>query len=320
MQSRSILGAVWIAGVIGIVLALSTSVASGAGGASAIVGPISNPNEYIFSAPPRESEAAGKRIYEPIAAYLSRILGKKVLYESPESWGVYQGKLAAGHYDFTLTGPQFAGWLAMERQYNVLARLPGHLTFVLVVRRGSRITRANQVAGNLVCDPPPPNLATLVLQNTFGPARQPHLIIRRGWPAIFRGLIRKRCNAAMMPRSALSHLDPAGTQTRVLITNASLPNLAFVASPRVPARDQAKVMAALLSSGKVGAFKRVDRANQQKGGFLVSTKRRYVPYGTLLRDQWGFMPENVDPIVSTSMNSKADATPSGAIAAGSANQ
>ncbi|HEX20223.1 MAG TPA: hypothetical protein ENG78_05330, partial [Acidiferrobacteraceae bacterium] len=52
-----------------------------------------NNTVYIFSAPPRETMQVGKDKYDPVARYLSMIIGKKVVYEHPGNWGVYRSRM-----------------------------------------------------------------------------------------------------------------------------------------------------------------------------------------------------------------------------------
>src|SRR5690349_1500151 len=41
----------------------------------------------VFTAPPRESADEAQEIYQPIAEYLSRVIGKKVVYKNVGTWG-----------------------------------------------------------------------------------------------------------------------------------------------------------------------------------------------------------------------------------------
>src|SRR5712692_5755018 len=49
--------------------------------------------ELIFSAAPRENAERSNEIYGPIAEYLSNAIGKKIVYQYPGTWGVYQGTM-----------------------------------------------------------------------------------------------------------------------------------------------------------------------------------------------------------------------------------
>ncbi len=51
--------------------------------------PASDAGVITLSAPPRDSEEMGQKRFGPVAEYLSKILGRKVVYKHPGSWGVY---------------------------------------------------------------------------------------------------------------------------------------------------------------------------------------------------------------------------------------
>lgn len=41
--------------------------------------------DIIFTSPPRESHAKGLEVYQPIADYLSKVIGQKVVYQYPDN-------------------------------------------------------------------------------------------------------------------------------------------------------------------------------------------------------------------------------------------
>jgi len=40
----------------------------------------------VFTAPPRESAAKAKEVYQPIAGFLSQVAGQKVVFRYADNW------------------------------------------------------------------------------------------------------------------------------------------------------------------------------------------------------------------------------------------
>ena len=61
----------------------------------------------VLSAPPRETAEDGKSIYQPVAEYLSTVIGRRVVYQHPGTWGLYRTTMLRGGYDLVFDGPHF---------------------------------------------------------------------------------------------------------------------------------------------------------------------------------------------------------------------
>jgi ABC-type phosphate/phosphonate transport system substrate-binding protein len=247
-------------------------------------------SELIFSAPPREPAEVAKELYEPIAAYLSKAIGKKVTFRYPGSWGVYQGTMQKGGYDLVFDGPHFNGWRMAKLQHNILVKIPNDFTFVTVTKReNDKITNIKQLAGLTVCAHAPPNLGTLTLLSQFdNPARQPVLISTDGWDNIYKGMVAGLCVAAVMPTKTLEKLDKSGAATKIIHKAKSLPNNALSASPRVSPEDQEKIARALVSSEASGPTEKFRQAYNVGKGFVPANKQEFVGLGELLKNEWGY--------------------------------
>jgi hypothetical protein len=94
--------------------------------------------DLIFTSPPREggggSNTKADDIYDPLASYLSKILGQKVVYENPGNWFNYQRQMREDKYDIVFDGPHFISWRIEHVQHEAIARMPGPLGFVLLAR------------------------------------------------------------------------------------------------------------------------------------------------------------------------------------------
>lgn len=248
-----------------------------------------NEGPLVFSAPPRESQEAGIQTYAPIAEYLSKATGKKIVYKYPGNWLNYQMDMQKGVYDLVFDGPHFNSWRANKLQHNVLAKIPGEHTFVVIVKKtNSVVTDVKQLSGRQVCAMDPPNLGTLTLLSQFdNPARQPAIINTDGWENIYKGVMSDNCVAGVLPVKNLEKFD-RGTFTRIVFRAKALPNQAFSAGRRISQEDQAKIAQALLSAEASGPTAKLRETYAVEGSFLPTTKEEYAGLGTWLKDIWGY--------------------------------
>ena len=249
-----------------------------------------NSSEYIFSAAPRESVEDGNKIYGPVAEYLSRVTGKKIVYKHPGTWGVYQGAMQHGEYDLVFDGPHFNGWRVTKIQHNMLVKVPGeHIFVALVKKENTRIQDIKQLAGYTVCAHAPPNLGTLTLLDQFtNPARQPIIVSTDGWKNIYDGLVAGKCAAAVVPLAKLEQFEKNGAKTRIVYRAKVLPDNAFSAGPRLSAEDQAKIVQALLSPEGMDATAALRQKYAAGQAFVQATNQEYASLAVFLRNEWGY--------------------------------
>ncbi|MBI5783570.1 MAG: PhnD/SsuA/transferrin family substrate-binding protein, partial [Gammaproteobacteria bacterium] len=217
-------------------------------------------NVLVFSAPPRETEEDALRTYQPIAEYLSRIVGKSIVYRYPKDWLTYQTEMQRGSYDLVFDGPHFNSWRISHLQHSSLVKVAGEHAFAVVVRKDDkRITDLKQLAGQKVCGMNPPNLGTLSVLGQFdNPSRQPLIVNSLGWTKAYEGLaFEKKCAAAIIPVANLKTFSNHENIVRVVYRTKALPNQAFSAGPRITVQDQALISAALISQDGAAAAQRL---------------------------------------------------------------
>lgn len=215
---------------------------------------ISYAADIIFTAPPRETPAAGKKIYEPIAKHLGKLLGGKVVYEHPHNWLNYQRDMRDGKYDIVFDGPHFASWRMARIGHDMIAKLPGKLGFILVKKKNDkRINSLNDLIGKRICGVSMPNLSTLSILAAYpNPVRQPVIIgVRGGMKGVAKALAKNRCDAYVFrDKFYLKKLKAEARENLAIIYKSEpLPNQVITAGPRLtPA--QKKAISFSLTSGK----------------------------------------------------------------------
>lgn len=123
----------------------------------------------------------------PVAAFLTKVTGQRVTYQHSDNWLSYQSEMQKDAYDLIFDGPHFVGWRMAKHQHTPLVKLPGNLSFAVIVRaKETRIENIESLAGHTVCAHAPPNLATLSLLAQFtNPSRQPLVIEVKGFKAAY---------------------------------------------------------------------------------------------------------------------------------------
>jgi ABC-type phosphate/phosphonate transport system substrate-binding protein len=242
-----------------------------------------------FSAPPRESAAEAQRLYQPVAAYLTRALGRPVTYVRPRSELSYQKDMAAGAYDIVFDGAHFTSWRIARLNHNALAKIADHQVYAVVTRRDeAQTTDIKQLAGKKVCAAGAADLSTLALLSEFDALRQPLVIEQVGWNKTFDAVVQGQCAAATLPLTVLQKLDGAGVLTRVLHRSRPLPNQAFSAGPRLSAEEQALLSKALTAEAAREALAAVLAANGAEVGLARAAKDDYAGMDRYLKNVWGY--------------------------------
>jgi hypothetical protein len=248
-------------------------------------------NELVLSAAPREEGADAEALYGPVAEYLSTVLGKKVVYKQPGNWGVYQGLMQKGAYDIVFDGPHFNAWRIDRVQHNVLVKVPGDHVFVVLVKKDNdKIRSLKQLAGRSICAHAPPNLGTLTALNEFdNPSRQPIIVNIDGWKNIYQGMLDGKCVGAAIPLKKLEQFEKdSGHQAKIIFRGATLPDNALSAGPRLSAQEQEKITRALLSPEGEKATAKLRQKYAANKPFSAANNKEFAGLDNYLKNEWGY--------------------------------
>lgn len=242
----------------------------------------------VFSSPPRESAEEGNQIYQPIAEYLSKVTGKKIVYQHAGTWGVYRSEMLRGSYDLVFDGPHFNSYRSEKLNHNILVKIPEGHEFVIIVRQNEKFTNAQQLAGRTVCTHAPPNLGALVLLSQFdNPARQPVIKSTDGWNKIYEGVATGRCVAGILPLRLFKKFDTKG-QAKIVYKARSLPDQALSAGPRVSPEIQVRIAQALLAPEAAEPTAKLRAAYKAGPSLVQANNQEYAGLGDFLRNEWGY--------------------------------
>jgi ABC-type phosphate/phosphonate transport system substrate-binding protein len=255
---------------------------------------LANTGELVLSAPPRGKAEAESKIYQPVAEYLSRAIGRKIVFRHIDNWLTYQSEMQKGKIDIVFDGPHFVSWRMAALQHEPLAKLPGKLAFVAVVKAGNQdVLDTRDLAGRTVCAFAPPNLATLTFLAEFeNPARQPLIVNVESFPQAYQMMLAGKCQAAVLRDALYKKLDGEAKQARVVFQSGGIANQAFSAGPRLSVADKDKMAQALVAPETTKTIKAfLDSENQGKT-LVPATMDEYRRHARLLKDVWGFALKN----------------------------
>ncbi len=207
--------------------------------------------ELILTAPPRESVQAGKKIYQPVAKYLSQLLNRKVSYKHPGNWFNYQNKMRKDKYDIIFDGPHFASWRIAHLKHEALIKLPGELQFIVVANAdNTELHSGKDMIGKRFCGISPPNLSSLSFLATFtNPMTQPKIKgIKGGMAQVFKAFEEKKCIAAVLRKEfyekKLTHARR--DKLKIIFKSSKMTNQVISVSSRLSQKEKNKIANALL--------------------------------------------------------------------------
>ena len=238
--------------------------------------------EIILTAPPRESSDAGAKLYEPMAASLTELLGEKVTYQHPGSWHNYQKQLQDDQYDIVFDGPHFAAWRMTSLSAKPLVRLPGNLRFVLVTPISEKnITEVKNLIGKTVCTLPSPNLGALTVYSMYpNPVTQPEFVpIKGGFKQVTKELLQGNCRGAIMRSSFYYKKLPEKVRNKFKVLKESNPiiNQGITVSRRISPAAQTKMLNALTTQSGSEAIRPIlDRFAHKANAFVPARQEEYV--------------------------------------------
>lgn len=243
----------------------------------------------VFSAPPGKSAQSGKTTYGPIARYLSKVTGKKVIYQHPRNWQVYTNNMRHNKYDFVFDGPHFVSWRIKHLNHRPAVKIPGDIVFAFVSKKSNgKIKQINDLIARKVCGQAPPNQSALLLYSLLdNPMRQPTLIAVDGSREIYNAMMEGKCEAAILPMSTYKKLDPNKINTKVIFRSRPAPGHAITVSPNLSDRDFKRIRSALLASEGQHALKNL-QSRFGSSSMIPASSSEYRSEHSLLQSSYGF--------------------------------
>lgn len=244
-------------------------------------------DEIVFSTAPTDTPAVTKKIYTPLLNYLASVTGKTFVIKPAENYIEYNNNILKGVYDMTFDGPHYTGW-RMERQNSVpLARLPGEITVVVILREDSTVSSMEDLVGKKICAFSSPNMLTMDFLHYFpNPARQPVLLREQGFSEIMQCLRSGKGEAAVLRDKVWDKQDQTGLKL-LAQQFRSYPERTFAISDEVGPDVIEKITAAMVSEEGIKASEAMLQ-QFKKDKLIPANPKLYEGLGGLLAPVWGF--------------------------------
>jgi len=218
--------------------------------------------DLILTAPPRENKEAGQKLYGPLAARLTELIGETVTYERPVNWLAYQRDMRNDKYDIIFDGPHFISWRIRNKNHKAVVKLPGTLEFVIVARKDDdKVAGLDDLIGRKICGIAPPNLGTLTVYAAYEhPARQPVIVpVRGGFKKVYKSFEAGKCKGAVFRTTfyAKKLTDEQRAITKVLYKSPALPNQGISMSSRVKPSVRKLIIDTLSKGDRIPATKNI---------------------------------------------------------------
>jgi ABC-type phosphate/phosphonate transport system substrate-binding protein len=236
--------------------------------------------EYVFTAPPRETAEAGKKLYGPLVDHLSGLLNEKVTYQHPGSWRNYKKDMQKGVYDIVFDGPHFAAWRMEKKQAYSAVKLPGQLSFVLVARKDKKVSDKKQLIGRKVCTLPSPNLGAMTVYSMYpNQMSQPvFTFVKGGFKKVTKQMFAGKCEASILRKSFYTKKLTPEQRDKLVVLETSKPyvNQGVTVNARIPASKRKLIIESLTKGeGRNAARPLFDRFSAKASSFVVADSKEY---------------------------------------------
>lgn len=245
--------------------------------------------DLIFSTPPTQSAETTLKNYQPLVDYLSKAIGQTIVIDPAHNYQEYTKKMREGVYDMVLDGAHFIKWRIEKQHHAVIAKQPGDLHFVIVVKKNSKIRKLRDLWTKPICSPPVPHIGPLTILALYNnPIREP-LIQPVG--SFKKGIecLRKGDGVAVLLRDKYwANRVKDKSEFRLLYTTKrKLPARGLTVGPRISLAAQKKITQALTS--KKGR-EYTEKAFSTVGGgrFVRAYTKEFDSLEEVIQLVWGF--------------------------------
>ena len=242
----------------------------------------------VFSTAPTHSTKKTLEIYQPIVDYLSEATGREIVINTATTFIDYNNNLQKDNYDIVFDGPHFVGWRMEKFDHTPVARLPGYIKIVIVVKKDSKITSMEQLTGQRVCSFPSPNMLTMAFFEYYkNPIRQPVPVPARGFKGLEKCLQRDDVVAAVLRDKMWAKMKDKENVRILFAPDKSYPERTFSLSSRIDA-DTRKIITYALLSRQGQEYLQVLLKTFKRDRLVPARPDEYKDLGLLLAPVWGF--------------------------------
>jgi phosphonate transport system substrate-binding protein len=243
----------------------------------------------IFATPPTQNAETTLKNYQPLVEYLSKTIGQTIVIDPAHNYQEYTSKMRKGMYDMVLDGAHFIKWRIEKQHHVVIAKQPGDLHFVVVVKKNSKYKDEKDLWTKPICSLPVPHIAPLTLLAHYNnPIREPVIVPVESFKSGLACLQKGEGVAVLLRDKFWQKAVKDKSNLRVLyVTKRKLPARGLTVGPRVSLIAQKKITDALISAK---GREYTEKAFSTVGGgkFIHANTKEFDSLEEVIQLVWGF--------------------------------
>lgn len=247
------------------------------------------PGDIVFVIQPILSEEQTKRAFQPLADYLSKASGKRVVIRTlPNFLAYWEVVRQDSGFHLVLDAAHFTDYRVKKLGFKVLAKLPDTVSYSLIVGSGALVIDPVELVGKTVATTGAPSIGAARLNAMYpNPVRQPIIVDSGTAEEGLEMVIKNKTQAAIVPTPLVSQRMAQGGGISVVTTTEPLPHIAFSASPKLDDATREKIRNALVNATKTeDGRKMLKDVNFER--FDPATDQVYTGQGNILKEYWGY--------------------------------
>lgn len=245
--------------------------------------------ELVLGIAPLEGETATRQQFAPLCQYLARAANLPCrIATRPNFLGYWETMRRGGEYNLILDEAHFTDYRVQKMDYVVLAKIPGTVTYSLVVPRTTRIGDPSRLVGRRIATLGIPSMGAAILNGLFPkPSKQPIPVEVDTAEEGFAMLRDDKVSAAILPTPLVRQQVMRGAPLRVLLSTEPLPNMGLSAAPEIDPELRATLRRALLDAQKTTDGRSMLKAIGIER-FDPTSATIYKGQARILQQYWGY--------------------------------
>ena len=225
------------------------------------------------------------KAYRPLAEYLSKVTGNNIKIKAYKNFITYWADMRINNgFDLVLDAAHFTDYRVQKKEYDVLAKLSGTVSFSIVTHEDNLIFDADELILQKVATMSSPGIGAIRLLQFFtNPMKQPKIVYVNNSSDAANMVTNKKVVAAIIPTALVSRYEGLNT----VLTTQSIPHMAFSASPDVSDEIKSQIKSALIKAKDTTQ----GQAMLQKLNFTSfekSSAETYKGFSLLLKNVFGY--------------------------------
>ena len=219
--------------------------------------------DYIFGVfpylPPRDLE----KVFAPIAADFSRVLGRKVQFTSSSSYEIYAGRIDKEEFDIAFMQPFDYVRAADQHGYLALAARGEPLKALIVTAPDSAVKTLDDLRGKRMSLPPIDSAVSQLARahlrkNGLVPDKDVTLVYHRSHISCMQQVLIDASAACATAAPAMRYFKSRmKVDMRIMSESEPIPHTLFAAQSRVPVQERALLLEAIMSWSKTPEGKEI---------------------------------------------------------------